>query len=464
MRVHIALFMAVVLACSAGGTAFAQAAEEEKAAQAPSFGFRAGIELGSDVLPTGPDDADGNPTNEAWTRLGFKPDLSFGKIGLGFDLSVRFKLYPEPDQAVEIYPDDWIPYYHDNGKSFFDIYLPKILYLRYGLKGEDPLFAKLGSIDDLTLGNGFIDGEYSNMRFMPETRIFGLDLGIDGQLFGFPYIGFEALTGNLARFDVIGGRLFARPLIDTEIPIVKNTQVGFTAAVDREPDLYDDNLTDADPICVYGADVTVPIIGGKLFPLAAFADVAFEPNDTMGAMIGAGGRIIGIFTYGAQLRLLQDGFIPVYFDANYDLYRSMKYNVMDTTSGGGDFYAGWYASLGTTLIEDKLVFKASLDGPFKAIPGTATDSQTDYPHAKATFVFGEGLLGGFFFDASYEKYFIGREDGFFSDLVDPTDAVVGLAVNYKTGASVLTLKYDADWDPVEERFNVSSSLSASMQF
>lgn len=462
MRVHIALFMAMLLAVSAAGAANAQ---EEQAAQGAPFAFQGGIELGSDVLPTGPDDIDGNPTNEAWTRLGFLPDISFGKFGIGLDLSIRFKLYPEPDQAMEIYPGDWVPDYHDNGKTFLDVYLPKILYVRYGLKGEDPLFVKLGSIDDLTLGNGFIVGEYSNMRFMPEQRIFGLDFGIDGKLFDLPYVGFEALTGNLAQFDVIGGRLFARPLIGTEIPIVKNMQVGFTAAIDREPDLYDETLADADPIAVYGADVTVPIIGGKTFPLAAFADLAFEPNGTVGGMLGAGGRIIGIFTYGAQLRVLQDGFIPVYFDANYDLYRSKKYAYMqDDSQTDGSAFVGWYASLGTTLIEDKLVFKASLDGPFKAIPSVATDDQTDYPHAKAIFVFGEGIIGGIFFDASYEKYFIGAEDGFFEDLIDPTNAIIGLSINYKTGASVLTLNYDADWDPVEGKFNVSSSISASMKF
>jgi hypothetical protein len=98
--------MAIVLAGASAGTVFAQ--EEPKSPFAP-FAFQGGIGLGSDVLPTGPLDGDGNPTNEAWTRLGFQPDLSFGKIGIGLDLSVRFQLYPTPDQAVEVYPGDWCP-------------------------------------------------------------------------------------------------------------------------------------------------------------------------------------------------------------------------------------------------------------------------------------------------------------------------------------------------------------------
>jgi hypothetical protein len=49
-------------------------------------------------------------------------------------------------------------------------------------------------------------------------------------------------------------------------------------------------------------------------------------------------------------------------------------------------------------------------------------------------------------------------------MVDPTDAVIGLSINYKTGASVLTLVYDAKWDPQAGEFVVTSSLQASMKF
>jgi hypothetical protein len=38
-----------------------------------------------------------------------------------------------------------------------------------------------------------------------------------------------------------------------------------------------------------------------------------------------------------------------------------------------------------------------------------------------------------------------------------------MAINYQTGASVLTLNYDAKWNPDESRFVVTSSLEASMK-
>jgi hypothetical protein len=433
------------------------------------FAFKGGVTLGSDVLLTGPDDASGNPSSETWTLLGFQPDLSFGKIGIGLDLSFHFKLYPDPDTAMKFYKGDWVP---DNGKNVFDVYLPKILYVRYGLKGEDPLFAKVGSINDLSLGNGFIMSDYSNMNWLPETRISGLDLGLDGSLFKFPYVGIELLTGNLARLDVVGGRVYVRPLVGTSIPIIKNMQVGASFVADTDPYLYSDTAASADTIAAYGADIVVPLLGGKVFPLAFFTDVAVDPNQSAGWMVGFGGKLLGLFTYGGQLRLLGAGFIPAYFDANYDIYRAVKYDYMqDDSNTEGSGFAGWYASIGTSLIADKLVFNAALDGPFSAA-GKASDlstaDQTDYPHLRGVLRLDQIEKIPFFFDASYEKYLIGAKDGFFQDLVDPTDAVIGMNINYQTGASVLTLAYNAKWDPQADsgkgKFLVTSSLRASMKF
>jgi hypothetical protein len=432
-------------------------------APAPSsFTFRAGATLGSDVLLTG-----ANATPENWTRFGFQPDFAFGKIGIGFDLTIHFMLYPNKDTAFKVYPGDWVWNYDGDGKSFLDVYLPKILYVRYGQKGEDPFFAKLGSVNDLSLGDGFIMSNYSNMHFLPAQRVFGLDLGVDGSLVKFPYVGFEALTGNVARFDVVGGRVYVRPLIDTTIPILKSMQVGATLVADTDPGLYDATLSAA-PVAAYGADIAVPLVDGKEFPLTAFTDLAFDPNKSMGWMIGADGRLIRVFTYGAQFRILQDGFIPSYFDADYDIYRAQKYEFMQQ-SHSSSFSPSWYASLGMSLFDDILVFNVALDGPFKesvaigeAALGTA--DQTDYPHFRAVLDLNRIDKIPFYFDATYEKYFIGAINGFFPDLVDPTDAVIGLNVNYKTGASVLTLAYNANWAPAANKFEVSSSLQVSVMF
>ncbi len=420
------------------------------------LGFQAGISLGTDVLIGN----DGQP--DTWNNLGFQPDVALGNFGIGLDLTIRFKLMPSADQALAIYPGDWVPL-DGSGKTFLDLYLPKIMYVRYGLRG-DPLFVKLGSIDDLTLGNGFIVGEYANTRFLPAQRVFGLDLGLDGSLFDFPYVGVELLTGNLARLDVFGARLFGRPLIGTELPIIKNLQIGATLAMDRGVAGLASSAS-FDPLVVYGADIFLPVLGGQLFPLAAFSEMAFEPNGRFGAMIGAGGRLLGLVTYGAQLRLLGAGFTPVYFDANYDLFRAQKAALMqaplDPAAKG---FAGWLAKAGTSLFEDKLYFSVSVDGPFRAIP-LSSNNQAEYPHLRGVVGMAEGVLGGFFVSGSYDKYFIGKKNGFFADLVDPSDAVITAAFNYKTGAAVFTLLYNLSYNPASPKgFDVTSSLQSSIKF
>lgn len=446
MRYAIAALMALMLLSMA-------IAQDQPPEQAPQFAFKGGISLGVDTLPTGPAGA-----MEGWNRLGFQPDLSFGKFGIGLDLSFRFQMGAD----FTIYPGDWVPgTYNGVEKNILDIYLPKFMYVRYGEKG-DPLFAKLGSIDDLSLGNGFIMSNYSNTRFLPDQRIFGLDFGLDGALFGMPIAGLELLTGNLARFDVIGGRFFLRPLIGTELPILKNAQLGVTGVVDLKPYLYfAGTFGSADPLMVYGFDVTVPILSGDVFSLAVFGDVAMEPQGRTGEMLGFGGRLIGIFTYGAQLRFLQKGFIPSYFDSNYDIYRSSKYDyINDPATANGAGYAGWYASLGTSLLSDSIVFMVALDGPFGSSGNTA---QTDFPHLRSVFHFDIEQLP-IFIDASYEKYYLGENREFFNDLVNPENAIIGMSVNYRTGASVLTLKYDATYNPDTATFTVKSSIQASVQF
>lgn len=456
MKKTIILFLALGII---GAGAYAQ--EED----AGGFQFQAGIALGTDVI------VNGLGVSETWNSLGFQPDLGFGQFGIGLDLTIRFQLSPANGDAIAIYPGDWVPDYEGSGKTFLDLYLPKLMYLRYGFKG-DPLYAKLGSIEDFTLGNGFIVGNYANTRFLPEQRIFGLQLNIDGALFGFPYVGLELLTGNLARFDVLGARLFVRPLIATGIPILSDLQVGGTVATDLNPELW--ALLDPDPastyteqgldpVTVFGTDIFLPIIKSKVFPLAAFTELAFQPEGRTGYMLGAGGKAFGLITYGAQLRLLSAGFLPNYFDANYDIFRAVKAAFMATTPGG-DGFAGWFAKLGLSLFNDLFYIDVMADGPFAAKPAAPSLNTADYPHLRGVLGLREGVLGGFFFDFAYDKYALGRNGAFGEELVDPTDAVITAAANFRTGAAVFTLMYNLTWNPQTSDFDVTSSLQSSIKF
>ncbi|MDX9827008.1 MAG: hypothetical protein RBT73_04620 [Spirochaetia bacterium] len=426
-------------------------------------GFSAALLLGSDLLPSASD-----PTKlESWSKLGLQPDLSLGKFGIGLDLTFRFQLYPSPNTPLQIYEPDWIP---QAGQSVFDVYLPKIMYLRYGLRGIDPFYIKLGSIDDFSLGNGLIVSNYANTSFLPGLRIFGLQFGLDGLVFKFPYMGIEALAGNLARLDVIGGRVFVRPLAFLGKSLPAKLQVGLTGVMDRDPLAYTDAAdlalySASEAIYVIGADLTLPVLSSKAVSLTAFVEGARQTSGALGAITGINGRLLGFIDYGAQLRALQGGFIPAYFDTNYDFYRDERFNFVKTLASPGDFNLGWLASLGFTFFKEALEFSVQLDGPFSPIPSPPGNEDSGaYPHLKGGFVLAEGLLPGIFLTAGYEKYFIGKKTTFFKDLLDPEDAVIGMSINYKTGATVLTLGYVYSWDPTTKDFDVSSSLSASVRF
>ncbi|AEJ19636.1 hypothetical protein [Gracilinema caldarium] len=444
-------------------------ATEENNNQNP-FGFKFELGLGTETLPIDPK-APLESTNLAtYQKLSLKPDISFGKIGVGLDVTVHFNIKPGQDGSdIEVYEPDWIPEKAD--KTFLELYLPKFAYIRYGQKG-DALFAKFGSFDDGTLGNGFIMGNYSNTRFLPETRIFGGALDIDGQFFNFPYLGIETFVGNLAKFDVVGSRLYVRPFAGTEYPLLKHLQVGATVASDTDPlryasEAFKSAIGTADTVTIAGLDTKLPVLNTPVVSMAAFSDLAFEPKGRWGSMAGVGGKLINMVLYGAQLRLLGPDFIPTYFDGSYDLFRHLKYAALQEDAAGS-IYAGWLASIGFSLLSDAIIFQTSLDGPFKA-PPSELGSINDYPHLRGVFTIAEGLLAGFSFDALYEKYYLGAPSpvgsgNFWKDLVSQENAVIGAKFNYRTGPAIISLLYNLRYDPQSGDYVVTSSLMSAIQF
>jgi hypothetical protein len=444
------------------GIAFAQEGEAPAAAK-PAFGLGLGIGVATFNEPSG---------SVTYQSLSLSPDLAFGKFGIGLAVTLNYR-FTGAANSFEVRLADWWPQTPDlvTFQTVAAIYLPKIAYLRWGEKG-DPLFVKLGSIDDATLGNGFIVGNYANTLFLPSNRHFGLNLDMDGSLFGFPYVGLETIAGDLAQLDVIGGRLYVRPLVGTKIPILKNLEFGGSVAADMKPDLY--HATDpspADPVVAFGGDVRLPVISIKnVFSLVTFADVASIPRGASerawGGMVGLGGRFFSFLTYGAQLRMLGDDFIPVYFDATYDLLRDMKYNLVQAT-GFSDASMGWMASLGTSFFDDKIVFKISLDAPFAAPITDPADLSAIVinPHLRGTFTIGEGIIPGISLDASYDKK--GITDftaAHIGGLFNPTNAAIQAKLNYKSGPAILSFVYKVRHEPsAPSGWVVTSGLESSIQ-
>ena len=431
-------------------------------AQGAEGGFDFGLNLGIGADTFFINDTIGYVT---YQKLTLSPDIAFGKFGIGLELTLHYSFTDEAGVDPIKVEGDWIP---DPalGQNYLDVYLPKFKYIRYGLKGE-PLFVKLGSIEDGTLGNGFIMNNYDNTLFLPERRIFGLAFDLDGALFNFPYVGLETFAGNLARFDVFGARLYARPLAGTQVPILKNLQVGGTLAMDTDPGLYTTGHPDLDTVIVYGADMRLPILANPMISLAVFSDVASLANrGSIGGMVGLGGRVAGFLLYGAQIRMLGKNFVPVYFDSNYDLFRydldplvTSKY---DIASGAVDVdpYTGWLASLGFSLFADLLVLNLSVDGPFTSAGDP--DNYLDWPHFLGQFILGKGLVPNVSLVFSYDKRNLGAAESFFRDLVSAADAVVQGRLNYSIGAAVLSLVYDIRWDPLQNTWVTHSGIETAI--
>lgn len=426
-----------------GLTAYTALAETAEKSQ-DGFGFGLGIGIGVQSL-LNPDYTGSGPEQKSLTyqSLSLIPEFSYGKFALGFSFIANYRFTAgDNGDEFEVRKEDWEA---GDFQEFLEVYLPKIRYARYGNKG-DPLFVKLGTIEDATLGNGFILGNYSNAMHLPETRLFGMNLDVDGSLAGFPYLGIETFAANLAEFDLIASRLYSRPLSGTEMRILSELRVGATLAMDTNPGYFAERnpaypaaaLPPSDAsVLIYGADFRLPLLSGDRLSLAAFGDGVFQ-KEGAGAMLGFGGRLVRILTYEAQIRLLEDNFIPTYFGASYDTFRPEQYLVYDgvVKKDGG---LGWFASLGLSLLQDTLSFTTNAEGPFGEIEGNLYTW-------RAILVVKEGVLPGFFFDALYEKQNMANFDDF---AAWKEDALIRARLNYRTGPAVISLVYNLRYDPSE---------------
>lgn len=363
MKVRFAVFLALAVLLLGSATGFAQDAEDladeampsaEDVAKAigPQLGF--GMEFGNVTI---------NGTNYNTVRL--QPDLALGQFGIGLDLNFEF------DADGKLRVESW--------QGWQNI-LAKIMYIRWGTKGSKPVYVKAGSIDDFTLGHGTIMYKYSNMLNYPAERNLGLALDLD-----FNFIGFESMMGSL-DFDVFGFRLFARPLVNIGIPIVKTLEVGATVAFDLD---YFSEITDLSfftnqnttDVYVYGADLGAIVFDNAIIDMLTYFDFVGINGKGTGEVLGVIGKIISVIPYRFELRLTQPKFEFAYFDQFYDADKAFtvsnestgvvsstsKYDSLDSIT---ESYAGWLFSSGIGILpnedtgEDQITWSLTIEDSF----------------------------------------------------------------------------------------------------
>lgn len=274
-----------------------------------------------------------------YITLSFRPELAFGKWGLGLDIPLRFNT-----TTGDIRGQDWNEGYD---------YLRIVRYLRYGRKRQ-PLYMRLGALDAARIGHGFIMNFYNNDFIHYDRRKVGLALDVDAGI-----AGFESMTNNLGRAEIFGGRLYYRPLFETGVPVIRNFAVGATYVTDIDPD---EDRDTADEIAAFGLDIELPVIKTSLLQTILYADYAKISRYGHGTAAGIELSLSGIggtFDFVAQLerRFLSDEFLPAYFNFFYEFDKFRvdngvefrKENLLKTQRKTNGTFGLLYGSLLNTL-------------------------------------------------------------------------------------------------------------------
>jgi len=256
---------------------------------------------------------------QLWYLVNIAPELSFGKLGIGLDLNLRYGPADSAKKSIRAQDFD----------EFYD-FLRIIRYVRWAQKG-DPFYIRLGRLDYSRLGHGFIMYNYRNSSSY-DLRRMGVELDID-----FDKFGFETVYGDFAGRGVLGMRGYARPLQYTsaaDIPIIGNLETGMTYAMDFHRDanrLFNstNNTTDEKgSMGIFGLDLGLPLLSMPMIKSTIYMDYAKIVGYGNGLAMGISFDFSGMGLFTAALkyerRWMGDQFLPAYFNALYERDRIVK--------------------------------------------------------------------------------------------------------------------------------------------
>ncbi len=260
--------------------------------------------------------------------LAFLYELGIDKFAAGFDVRLTWN-----DDGLK--KDDW----NDWQKAISNMFR----YIRYGQKG-DSFYAKLGILDNSTLGHGFIMRRYSNIGADLYTRRFGTELDVN-----FGGFGIETVTNDINWERLVGGRLYLKL-------IPEFLEIGATVVYDKDPtfgkytlDPQGNHLVlvTQSPFVEYGADIGIPLIKGNIFSMLVYGDWAKVKDKGQGFVFpGFAGKAL-IFDYRFEYRILDSDFIPGLFDNQYEDRRPVSWAGYVT---GGPQVKGFFGELGWKLM------------------------------------------------------------------------------------------------------------------
>ncbi|MEN2998792.1 MAG: hypothetical protein ABDH28_07150 [Brevinematia bacterium] len=421
----IFLFLVLVLVVPV----FAQEAEQSQqqpqqgsAESGPGFGF--GFSFGTVVI-----------NGVTYFQIKGQPEFSFGKFGAGLDISLEF------DGNWNLRMSEW---------NSWQAILSKIKYIRWSSKGDKPVYFKIGQIEDAVIGNGFVMYGYNNNLNYPNVKKFGISFDLD-----LDYVGIETFVDNIFDFDIIGLRLFSRPLYNSGIPVLDNFEIGVSGVMDLDPFnppppqeapyQFSDSEASTNKVFILGVDSELPLIAlDPVFNMKWYADFAYIYNKGTGESTGVKGSIMSFIPYRLEVRYLQPKFLPSFFDSLYEGERYIrvgdsfvsKYDLLDVISNQ---YFGWFFISGVEF-KDIASLSVNIEDSFDA---------TTYPTMRLKLHVDRNLTKVVGIDFVYERKNIVE----FRDIytTESTDAIILGRISYKISDKVnLVVNYRRTFDWFDE--------------
>lgn len=296
-----------------------------------------------------------NGQTTPYYMIGVMPDLQFGKLGVGLDLTMRIST-----NTGKIRKADWA------GGAYRKI----IRYVSWGQK-HDPIYARVGQLDMTTLGHGFIVYDYNNSPSF-DNRTIGGELDLD-----FGRFGFETMYGNFHTPGVIGGRAYVRPLKFTtlaDIPVIGGFELGATYVTDQNknsgmvlqssgpitlPVVGNPSVSNDGRLSEYGFDAGLPVLRIPFADADLYYDYAqihhFGHGSAAGILVNLNSLGLAKASVKLEHQWISKEFIPEYFDQFYELNRytpnDPSYFSKATQLANAPGGQGWYGQLTVAVLQ-----------------------------------------------------------------------------------------------------------------
>lgn len=273
------------------------------------------------------------------------------------------------------------------------------------LEKGDVFYLKLGTLDKITLGNGFMFNQYNASPFFPAERSLGLEVGFDMGLTALDFF-----VNDIYNPEVFGTRFFFRPFY--ALPVLGKFQIGLQLGVDINP-LGDSLMNPA--FFYFALDFTFPLASFDFLTIVLFADIAkqgvyyddwdshpdpwskgldflnFHLNGNYAVNGGIRGNITKYAHFDLRYYYLHSGFVPDFFDSFYIVRKKERLHKVLTPHLDDEHVLK--AMLGVSL--DFLVFQG---GYTYTLMGDKTDNRLFLSLTTK-----RGTLWRFYFKAMYEK-------------------------------------------------------------